>query len=77
MATVAAATAKRPGISLRDAEVKDLQNALRGELVLRDHASYEAARRASFGENYGRLRQLKAVYDPTNLFRINANIDPA
>jgi FAD/FMN-containing dehydrogenase len=33
--------------------------------------------RASFGENYGRLRQLKAVYDPTNLFRINANIDPA
>ena len=33
--------------------------------------------RASFGQNYGRLRQLKAVYDPTNLFRINANIDPA
>ena len=33
--------------------------------------------RASFGENYGRLRQLKAAYDPTNLFRINANIAPA
>jgi FAD/FMN-containing dehydrogenase len=33
--------------------------------------------RASFGENYGRLRQLKTVYDPTNLFRINANIPPA
>jgi FAD/FMN-containing dehydrogenase len=33
--------------------------------------------RASFGQNYGRLRQLKAVYDPTNLFRINANIEPA
>jgi len=33
--------------------------------------------RASFGENYGRLRQLKAVYDPTNLFRVNANILPA
>ena len=33
--------------------------------------------RASFGENYGRLRQLKAVYDPTNLFHINANIAPA
>ena len=32
--------------------------------------------RASFGENHGRLRQLKAVYDPTNLFRINANITP-
>jgi FAD/FMN-containing dehydrogenase len=33
--------------------------------------------RASFGENYGRLRQLKSVYDPTTLFRINANIAPA
>jgi FAD/FMN-containing dehydrogenase len=32
--------------------------------------------RASFGENYARLRQLKSVYDPTNLFRINANIPP-
>ncbi|HEX7566837.1 MAG TPA: BBE domain-containing protein, partial [Bradyrhizobium sp.] len=33
--------------------------------------------RASFGENYGRLRELKAMYDPTNLFRVNANIEPA
>ena len=33
--------------------------------------------RASFGENYGRLRELKAIYDPTNLFRINANVVPA
>jgi FAD/FMN-containing dehydrogenase len=33
--------------------------------------------RASFGENYARLRQVKSVYDPTNLFRINANIPPA
>jgi FAD/FMN-containing dehydrogenase len=32
--------------------------------------------RASFGQNYGRLRDLKAVYDPANLFRINANIVP-
>ena len=32
--------------------------------------------RASFGTNYGRLRALKAVYDPTNLFRLNANIAP-
>jgi len=32
--------------------------------------------RASFGENYGRLRALKAKYDPKNLFRVNANIAP-
>jgi pentose-5-phosphate-3-epimerase len=33
--------------------------------------------RASFGENHARLRQLKAVHDPTNLFRMNANVAPA
>jgi hypothetical protein len=33
--------------------------------------------RASFGENYTRLRQIKTVYDPTNVFRLNANIPPA
>jgi hypothetical protein len=33
--------------------------------------------RASFGENYARLRELKSVFDPTNLFRMNANISPA
>jgi FAD/FMN-containing dehydrogenase len=33
--------------------------------------------RASFGENYTRLRQVKAMYDPTNLFHLNANIPPA
>jgi FAD/FMN-containing dehydrogenase len=32
--------------------------------------------RASFGQNYDRLRQVKGVYDPTNLFRLNANIAP-
>jgi FAD/FMN-containing dehydrogenase len=33
--------------------------------------------RASYGNNYTRLRELKSVYDPTNLFRVNANITPA
>lgn len=32
--------------------------------------------RASFGDNYQRLRQLKGRFDPTNLFRVNANIPP-
>jgi hypothetical protein len=34
-------------------------------------------RGAQFGENMTRLRQIKAKYDPTNLFRCNHNIPPA
>jgi FAD/FMN-containing dehydrogenase len=33
--------------------------------------------RASFGENHRRLREIKAEYDPENLFRVNSNIPPA
>jgi FAD/FMN-containing dehydrogenase len=32
--------------------------------------------RASYGSNYSRLRDIKRTYDPTNLFRLNANITP-
>jgi FAD/FMN-containing dehydrogenase len=32
--------------------------------------------RAAFGRNFGRLTSLKQKYDPTNLFRLNQNIDP-
>ncbi|MGH3303935.1 MAG: BBE domain-containing protein [Streptosporangiaceae bacterium] len=33
--------------------------------------------KATYGQNYDRLRQVKAAYDPRNLFRINHNIPPA
>jgi FAD/FMN-containing dehydrogenase len=32
--------------------------------------------RATYGDNYARLRQIKGTYDPTNLFRVNHNIPP-
>jgi FAD/FMN-containing dehydrogenase len=37
----------------------------------------DARLRASFGENYKRLTELKRKFDPTNLFHINQNIRPA
>jgi hypothetical protein len=32
--------------------------------------------RASYGENYERLVALKNKYDPTNFYRLNANVMP-
>ena len=32
--------------------------------------------RASYGSNYNRLREMKSMYDPMNLSRVNSNIIP-
>jgi len=33
--------------------------------------------RLAFGPNYDRLRQVKGIYDPDNVFHLNTNIPPA
>ena len=48
-----------------------------GNYVNFQTADDDAARTAAaYGANYARLQQVKAAYDPDNLFRVNRNITP-
>ena len=49
----------------------------RGYYVNTDIPDDEKRLRETYGDNYPRLVQLKNKYDPTNLFRLNANIRPS
>ena len=47
-----------------------------GYYVNTEPSADEQRLRATYGDNYPRLVQLKNQYDPMNLFRLNANIKP-
>jgi len=53
-----------------------LQPYTSGYYVNTDIPDDEKRLRETYGDNYPRLVQLKNKYDPTNLFRLNANIRP-
>jgi Berberine and berberine like len=69
----------RPARRLGAGALDSIRAALTGQAYVNHLAADDRPEtiRASFGENYTRLRQVKAMYDPTNLFRRNANISPA
>ena len=48
-----------------------------GYYVNTEPSADEKRLRATYGDNYPRLVQLKDKYDPMNLFRLNANIKPS
>ena len=62
--------------------VKDVWTGIEGQMKGSAYVNHLAADdrpekvRASFGENYGKLQEIKRRYDPGNLFRLNANIAP-
>ena len=55
---------------------KSFEPFTQGYYVNTEPSAAEQRLRATYGGNYPRLVQLKNKYDPTNLFRLNANIKP-
>jgi hypothetical protein len=63
------------------AALRDLWNGVRkfthGYYINADSDVEDDRLRETYGLNYARLVELKNRYDPTNLFRLNANIKPS
>ncbi len=49
----------------------------RGYYVNTEPSAAESRVKATYGDNYARMVQIKDKYDPKNLFRLNANIRPS
>jgi len=56
---------------------RKLEHLTKGYYINTDTPDDERRLRETYGGNYDRLAKIKAKYDPTNLFRLNANIKPA
>jgi FAD/FMN-containing dehydrogenase len=54
----------------------ELEPFTEGYYVNTEPSADEKRLRATYGDNYARLVELKNKYDPKNLFRLNANIKP-
>jgi FAD/FMN-containing dehydrogenase len=58
------------------AVAKDLQGFSQRYYANLSQAEAQSRTRIFYGENLDRLRAIKKKYDPTNLFRLNPNIEP-